>query len=992
MASAGIPRTSPVHDNGPMSRARSTVMVGREVELARLRAALDRTTDQGSQLVVLAGEAGVGKSRCLKAFIDSARSTGATVLLGRCPLTSAGELPYVPLADALRTLARTTPVDRLTTWLGGGSAALSRLAPGIGGVSAHADVGELPEFAVRLCQEWFNLLERISADGAVILAIEDVHWSDRSTRDLLALLLHASIDQGVLVILTLRTDELASNDSTLGWLAEILRADSAERLDLARFDLETTKALVSALLGAPDSRLAERLHRRTRGNPFFIEELLAASRGGSAGLPTTIRDGALVRFQELPEPVQGLVCAAAIINAASPTVDHEVLRAVADLPDEGLIVLVRAAIEAHILIPSADSYVFRHELTREAIQTTMLPAVCRRVHAAIATSLAAQSGASDPVWLGRIAHHWNEAGNDRCALAAAVKAGQAAEAAHGYPEAAVLYERAALFWTRVRDAEATTDMDHAELLARAAEATMQAHHNERAVELAKMALALGPDDVEPDRAARLHTVLGRADWTFTGDSEFAIKQCETALKLATSPGPARAEALTLYSLLLMIDDRFDELAAVAAEAVEVARTAGDASAEAFGLTYLATCHMNHGNDNEAFALLDDALHLARRHGLYSSVRKAHFQRALAYEYGGQLDKAADSFLDSVRERGGFESEMERVLGYSCAATNLVDAGRWVEAEAVTTWMPTQSRFLRIFQLMSRVPLLLARGDLAESKTLMDEMNRLVATVHDVQFVEPAATLSTELALLTRDLHAARAAVRHGLAGLSTGRPYIAIPLCWLGLRAEADVVAAGEAPNAAAVDLLRETLARSRSGGGDAVYLVRNHALGLLADGELRRLDGRADPTIWAAAAEAYRGMGARYRALYPQWRAAEAYLAVSDRVNATRQLRQVFREAGELGAEPILVEVKKLARRARIFLDEGSAPRLKLPFSLTPREVDVLRLVASGLTNRRIATALFLSEGTVAVHVSRVLSKVGATRRTEAAAIAHRAGLIEAV
>ena len=521
---------------GPMSRAISAVMVGRETELARLRAALDRTEDKGSQLVVLAGEAGVGKSRCLKAFIDSARSTGATVVFGRCPLMSAGELPYAALADALRTLARTTAVDRLTTWLGGGSAALSRLAPDIGGVSTDVDLSVLPEFAIRVCQEWSHLLERMSDDGAVVLAIEDVHWSDRSTRDLLALLLHASSDLGVLVVLTLRTDELASNDSTLGWLAEIVRAESAERLDLARFDLDATKALVTARLGAPNPRLAERLHLRTNGNPFFMDELLAAFKDGSEVLPTTVRDGVLVRFRELPETVQGLVRAAAIVNTASPIIDHDLLRAAVDLPEEGVILLARAAIEAHILIPSSDAYVFRHELTREAIQTTMLPADCRRVHAAIATSLEAQSGGSDPVWLGRIAHHWYEAGNDRCALATAVTAGQAAEAAQAHPEAAILYERAVLLWPRVHEARATTDIDHAELLGRAAEATMRAHHNGRAIELANMALALGADEVEPDRAARLHTIRGEADWTFTGDSKFAVNECETALRLATSPG------------------------------------------------------------------------------------------------------------------------------------------------------------------------------------------------------------------------------------------------------------------------------------------------------------------------------------------------------------------------------------------------------------------------------------------------------------------------
>lgn len=273
-------------------------LVGRHDEVARLEAALDRAAEGGTHAIMMFGEAGVGKTRCLDEFAQAAMRRGAMVLIGRCPAMAVGVLPYAAVADALRFLAAGRR-EWFTGWLDSASVQLRRLVPDLAG-AADGDT-PAPPAAGSLFGELVGLLDRAGAGQPVVLGIEDVQWCDRSTRDLLGLLIRGTPSGGLLVVLTCRSDELAYDDPLLSWLSEVQRTPTCQRIDLGRLDRAETTQLLAGLLpveAPPD--LVERIIARTDGNPFFVEELAAAYCSGSPELPPTVRDLALVRFAVLP--------------------------------------------------------------------------------------------------------------------------------------------------------------------------------------------------------------------------------------------------------------------------------------------------------------------------------------------------------------------------------------------------------------------------------------------------------------------------------------------------------------------------------------------------------------------------------------------------------------------------------------------------------------------------------------------------------------------
>jgi DNA-binding CsgD family transcriptional regulator len=981
-------------------RATTAALVGRREELASLDAAWVRAVGGATRVVLVSGEAGVGKTRLLGAFTEAARARGAVLLSGRCPPLAVGELAYAPVADALRTLARSAPRSRLGEWLGERPGALAGLVPDVFGAAAapHVAGGMGADRPVgRLFAELMGVLERLSRDATVVLSVEDLHWSDWSTRDLLGLVLRAAVDLAMLVVLTLRTDEPAPGDPVLEWLAELDRAVPVQRVELAPFDRAELATLLGEILGEPaPAALVEQVFARCGGNAYFAEELLAAHRAGSAGLPSTVRDSVLGRLGRLGEPVQNLVSAAAITAGSAATVEHDLLAAVVGQPPERAAELAREAVAAHLLRPvEPDGYAFRHALAREAIDAHLLAAQRRHWHVRVAEALS-RADTADPVGrdgagvdrsadvarLARIAHHLHAAGDASQALAAAVTAGRAAQAGHANAEAAELYQRALTLWSQVGEPASIAGIDQIEILSLAAEAAQLSTGGRRCYELATQALALVDPVVEPDRAAWLHVLRSRADWDRGGDTAFGLGECEAALALARKPGPARAETLVEYTRLLIFEDRNTEMGPLAAEAIEVGRGIGHVAAQVNGLVGLAMYAMAHGDTDAALDRLARAIDLARSRNY--PVGWALSMRANLYEWCGRLGAAADEWMASAQEGARFGMTVGAAICSSIAATLMVDLGRWVEADARTAAPRSDSRVEGINHLLVRASLLTARGDLAEAREVVEELTGLVGSHRGTQFVEQAANVEAELALWMGQPERARAAVADAMRRIRAGGSERTVArLCWLGLRAEADIAERGDGVDPAAIGCIDAELSRPGQ-----VLGVSDRAFGLLAGAERTRIAGRSQPSAWLEAAEAHDAMGARYCALYPRWRAAQAHVACGARDPATTVIRRAHNDADELGALPVRDALASTAQRARIRLEEQPRRRPVLPYGLTTREIEVLGLLVEGATNRRIAEALWISERTVDAHVSRVLAKVGATRRTEAAAMAHRAGL----
>ncbi|HEU4422235.1 MAG TPA: LuxR C-terminal-related transcriptional regulator, partial [Pilimelia sp.] len=937
-------------------------------------------------------DAGVGKTRCLGAFLDRARAAGATVLVGGCPPLSGGELPYAPIAEALRGLRRGTDPVRMTAWLGTDSDVLARLVPELAGTGA-ATAGSGPPVAAPggagsagpLFAAVLAMVERMTEVAPVVLAIEDVHWVDRSSRDLLSLLLRATTDHRLLIVLTCRAHELPPADPVLAWLADLDRARPTERIELGELSRVELDAMLASVLGAPpDRRLAERIYSLSEGNAFFAEELLAVQPYGG-GLPATVRDTVLCRVGGLSEPAQWLVRTAAVAAASGPEVTHELLAAVLGWSEVELLAAARSAVTAHVLIGTDRGYAFRHALTREAVDSDLLPIERSRLHASIATVLDGGDGPVDPVAAARLAYHWHAAGQLPKALATAVTAGTAATAAFAFQIAADLFDRAIELWPAVPDPAEVAGVDETTLYEQAAEAIYCGQHRERAEELARRALAGIDETAEPERAARLHMLAGVARWAYCADAMAALEEARIAAELLPADSPVLADALAAQARFHMLLERHTDVILVAERAIALADEVGATAAKAGALVSLGTSRGALGEDRSALEEILAGRRLAEEVGDGITVGRSYINAAEHHEKHGRLTEMFDEVLagEAASVRYGVDQTIGMALR-AMVASRLVDMGRWEDADRFSAQALGGKGNPRMWALHARAELETAQGNLSVAEGLLAELLALVDGPMEPQVTEPAYGVSAELALLIGDIDAARWLVNTGLDRVNRdGGTYSTHRLVWLGWRAEADAAATGRGAQPATVDRLRAAQT--------PVLALLETGYVALATAEISRLEGASDPELWDAAAAIWDGVGARYLVGYPTLRAAQAAVARGNRALAVARLRAAWRLAEELKAGPLLDAVVDLSRRARIPLEGAvrAGGHATLPLGLTEREVGVLELVAAGLTNREIARKLFISEHTVGVHVSRVLAKLGVARRTEAAAAAHRLGLL---
>jgi predicted ATPase len=471
--------------------------VGRVAESARLAAARDRAADGTPAVVVVGGEAGVGKSRLVGELVAGSRAAGATVLAGGCVELGGEGLPFAPVVAALRMLAGDLGAAELATVVPGPARSeLARLLPELGRPPAGGGAGAPPASGAepppadpaaaqrRLFGALLGVLQRLAARRPTILVVEDLHWADRSTRSLLAYLVGNLRHGRLLLLLTYRSDELHRRHPLRPLLAELARDRRVERLELGPFDREEVAAQLTGILGViQPAGLADRVHARSGGNPLFVEELAAAyaaggaPAGGAAALAGAAAAGAgglrevlLGRIEPLPEPArQGL----GVVAAAGGRVGHGLLAEVTGLPAPALAAGLRAAAAARLLVDAHDGgYEFRHALVKEAVDDALLPGERCRLHARLASALG-RAGAglpgADPALAAALAWHWYAAHDLARALPAAVGAGLAAERCRAFAEAQHHYERALELWELVPAGRA--GLDRVELLAR-----WQAYH------------------------------------------------------------------------------------------------------------------------------------------------------------------------------------------------------------------------------------------------------------------------------------------------------------------------------------------------------------------------------------------------------------------------------------------------------------------------------------------------------------------------------------
>jgi ATP/maltotriose-dependent transcriptional regulator MalT len=996
-------------------RVSSPVFVGRSEELGRLRAALDAARDGQSQKVLVGGEAGVGKTRLVSEFTDAARASGALVLSGGCIDLGERGVPYGPIVEAVRTWARDTPEEGIDAVLGHGRTELARIVPGLAPLGADP-AGEpasglnIGSAQGRLFEVILALLERLADTDPVVLIVEDLHWSDRSTRDLLGFLVRNVRDVGVVLVLTYRSDELHRRHPLLPFLAELERSGRVERLDLARFDRMELGAQLAAIAGPDlDPALVDSIHARSSGNPFFAEELLISARDmGSAELPPTLREVLLAHVAGLNEDAQELL---RVASAAGQRVDPALLASVTQTDSTALYGALREAVNHQILVPEVvagdERYAFRHALLQEAVYGDLLPGERTRLHPAFAGALEGARLDGDTSRLSELAYHWYAAHDLPRAFDASLVAAEADEGRYAFAEALGHYERALELWDSLPDAAGRAGRDRVDLLT-AASSVARFNEPARAVAHVRTALGLIDEQADPIRAGLLQERLGRYAW-IAGQGAESLACYRTAVRLIPPepPSEARAQALAGLAQILMLQRSYRESRPLADEAIDLARSTGARQIEGHALNTRSQDRVQDGEVEAALEDLAEALRIAQEVGNVDDLGRAYGNRVDVLYVANRLEEAIEVATKGV--------EVGRRLGLHwffgshllCNTANfLYLLGRWDESEravrAADAVGPQGLNYILVEELLAR--LAIGRGQFAGAAEKLRVVRPLAVHSADGQVVLPVHASLAELALWQRRPGDAAEAVAAGLAALSDDADIRCTELYALGIRAHADRAELARARRstdelALAIAAGREfhEAVRQRHLATERLPALAPQSAAWLAgaEAELGRLEGASDPDAWAASVSAWQGLGRPYAAGYARWRQAEALLAArGDRKLAAALLREVVGTARTLGAEPLEREADGLALRARISLvPEEPGPPEPAPddaarLGLTAREREVLVLVAAGRTNRQIGEQLFISEKTAGVHVSNILGKLGVAGRGEAAALAHQLGL----
>jgi DNA-binding CsgD family transcriptional regulator len=977
------------------SRVTSTRFVGRAAELEELREALAEAAAGRPSLAFVAGESGVGKTRLLTELERAARETGARVLTGECVELGEGELPYAPIVGALRPLARAgdPALDALSPSAREG---LAHILPGIGAAPASLQDDTAQS---RLFEGLLELLDALGGEEGLLLSIEDLHWADRSTRAFLVYLASSLCRERVLVVASYRPDELHRRHPLRPLLAELERDARARRVELAPLSRAELAEQLTDILGEPPREdLLERLFARSEGNPLFAEELLAAGMDGRGALPPTLRDALMLRIERLPAAAQEVLR----LLAAGRRLDHALLAAASGMDPRELREALREAAAAQLVVADEEGmYAFRHALLREVVVDDLLPGERAELHLALARALETRAaGLPDhggAHLAAAIAHHYLESGDQPAALAASVRAAEAAEAVHANGEAAALYSRALQLWDRVADAQELAGRDHVALLRSAALTTGREHEPARAETLFRAAIAeLG--DSDPARTASLYGHVAREQFSQGRSAEATETRRHALTLLPDEPSYARAKLVSGLASELMLESRYEEAVDAARVALEVARAAGDEVSELRALDALGFSLFGLARYDEGEKALREALERTLANDSY--LTHTHVNLADALFGAGRLAEArriADEGYARARDRGAPHRWL-MLLRSELA----FEAGDFDAAEAA---LPSPGRpamgTTYVNEALRRIEIALGRGDHERARTLLDEASDIAADSREPQWIGPLGSLRAELERRAGDLDAARAAIEDALDRLDFCSQDVArmARVAATGVRVEADAAVRardlGEDPSFA-VAMAGALIARvDACAEGDrpveAAFLASAHA-------EQARAENRDDPQLWLAAVAAWEALGRPYRAAQARRRRAEALLAGGDRDAAAAEARDALTAAQTIGARWLASEIEGFALRARLRLEpdepspapaQAAADAGEDPFGLTPRERQVLALLADGRTNREIGAALYMAEKTASVHVSRILSKLDVRSRTEAAAVAHRVGLV---
>jgi DNA-binding CsgD family transcriptional regulator len=987
----------------------SLTMVGRDTELAEAIAVLDDAVSAAEagtaqRAVLLSGDAGVGKTRLLRALRDHALDAGWQVLAGHCLDFGDSALPYLPFSEVLGRLDKSHP--DLVEAVAAVHPALARLQPGrrtrvVGDpADEHSRGSDRGDTLVAV----HALLEAAATEAPVLLVVEDLHWADQSTRDMLGFLFTRAFARPVAIVASYRSDDLHRRHPLRRQVAEWTRLPQVGRLALGPLPAEAVRALVHELAPAGlDERSVSRIVERAEGNAFFVEELVASGSCADGDVPGDLADLLLVRLDRLSEGARQVVRVASV---AGRRVSHDLLAATADMPADELDAGIRQAVEMNVLEVGGHLYAFRHALLGEAIYDDLLPGERVRLHARYVAALS--SGAARGT-SAELALHARRANDLDRAVTASIEAGDEAMAVGGPDEAADHYEQA-LELLEDPDRVARLGVDHARLVVRAANALITGGNAVRAGQLVAARLAqLPPDAPAADRSRLLST---HAEVLYLTETELdPVAVSAEALALAPEgESPLRAKALAAHARILGAHrrDRQDEAEALATEALALAERLAMPELASDIVTTLSGLRVQTVAGSEQDALrraLESAVDSAVRAGAFQAELRGRWLLGRSYQDSGDWEQSARWFRSAMAlgEQAGLvwapfsleaRWQLTRIgylLGDWDEVVALVDSVDAMSGPPIPRGILEPARLavlaargedvldrllalrrlwedeggVAVYSAGVEIQVHGTRGDAAAAISVYDDVVEVLGRIWGEHFGGRIRLAALALVAIARAMSGASAAERRGLVAHADR------------LRADGDAV-----------------LAAIRERGGPWGPEGRMWTDRLVA--EHRRVH-------WLGGTE---GEESRRDDLLAAWEAAlDSTLKVGD-VPELLGVRAAYAQILRLTGDP--ARAREEADQARALADRLRAPLLVADLqadpgpgrsaastthsggaALTARELEILALVAEGRSNGEIGRQLFISTKTVSVHVSNILGKLGAAGRTEAAAIARRDGLL---
>lgn len=963
----------------------SPILAGRREEMAALTALLDAALQGRGSTAVIGGDAGLGKTRLCRELKDEAARRQVRVIEGRSSAAEMG-VPYGPFMDALRFRIAKGEGDAAAQVL---QPIIAHVAPLFTALGEAADNGLYqPEATARPFEPIFRVLSRLAALGPALFILEDIHWADTTSRDLLHYIARRVSGLPMLVVATYRTDDIHGGHPVHKLVASLARERAALRIQLEPLQQGDIESMLTAMLGAPpDPDFVTAMCDRTEGNPLFIEErvggLVRSCPGRLTDLhsadlinatpPATLHEIIWERVSPLSDEAREALVVAAVIGRRFR---FDVLAAALQWPEERLLPIIEELIDQRIVVENSEvpdeNYAFRHSLMQEVLYSSTIGRRRRSWHRRVAAALeTVRDTAELPHTM--LAHHYSLGGDLQRARVHSTLAGDEAVRLCAWKDAEAMYEAALAALER----EGGDPAAEADILERMADVAWWQNRIDAVEQYSSEALAIRRALGDRQRAAMLLRRLANLEAYQRGEMQRALRLLNEALTLLEDTESAeRVFVLNDLGRLLLRHGDWEQAGYLCVQSLEISARRGDCAEEALSLVMLGWLAIHAGQIATgssrlelARALLSEQpLPVERAAEVYhtgiralEAAREHHRARewvaaALAYarEHGAHADLAIyRAYHAAVQRRAG---EWDAAIGVATEAVAALRASHRAELR----------EGLRILGDLQR-----GRGELAAASTSYDEALALGES--------EAAIGRALLAMAQEQWHDAAERLAAALAVHTSSDLLFTMRVLPLLVEARA---------RAGQLDAARSDLRRLRElmTGSDyqAGYAALAQAAGVL--------DSVAGDTAAAArelrvAVQAWTALELPYETAHATLLLATELVTSDGEANAVQLATEAATAFEGLGATLEIGRAHALLRRGGVRMRRrrlNQAPALPEPLDrLTNREAQVLFELARGCTNKQIARTLALSPRTVGNHVSAIFAKLGCATRTEAAQLA---------